>query len=103
MSVVQIAGKASLLGSSNAIWRALGVEPVLQPSMSDSQASAGTFDTCDYTNRAGTRACKLCVPAGIAASPPLVVMLHGCTQFADDFAAGTDMNQLAEKHGFLVV
>jgi len=46
---------------------------------------------------------KLHVPARVDAAPPLLVMLHGCTQSADDFAAGTQMNRLADEHGFVVV
>ena len=60
------------------------------------------FTTASYANAAGSRQYKLYVPANRAAEPALIVMLHGCTQNPDDFAAGTRMNVFAEEHGFLV-
>ena len=70
----------------------------------DSAQRPGSFEALHLSNGAGTRAYKLYVPARRSdAAPALVVMLHGCTQSADDFAAGTQMNRLADEHGFLVV
>ena len=56
-----------------------------------------------YHNAQGTHDYKLYVPSQYQGQAmPLVVMLHGCTQSADDFAAGTQMNALAEEFGVLV-
>ena len=62
----------------------------------------GQFQERQFSNKAGSRPYKLYVPANHRGSSALVVMLHGCTQSPDDFAAGTQMNVVAEEHGFLV-
>jgi poly(hydroxyalkanoate) depolymerase family esterase len=64
-----------------------------------SQFIAGSFATTS-----GGRDYKLFIPAGAGSKPlPLVVMLHGCTQTPDDFAAGTAMNELAQAQGCYVL
>jgi poly(hydroxyalkanoate) depolymerase family esterase len=64
----------------------------------------GKFLERSYSNQAGRRAYKLYVPSGYhdGQAIPLLVMLHGCSQSPDDFAAGTRMNALAEEHTCLV-
>ncbi|QHO79354.1 esterase [Bradyrhizobium sp. CCBAU 051011] len=57
-----------------------------------------------YSNSAGSRAYRLFIPSGYHGQPlPLIVMLHGCTQSPEDFAAGTRMNFVAETQPCFVV
>ena len=66
--------------------------------------SAGDFISGSHTHEGLTRNYKLYVPTQHAdRARPLVVMLHGCTQNPDDFAAGTDMNARAGEQGFFVL
>ena len=70
----------------------------------DIAPAAGRYIALSFSNEAGSRAYKLYIPSrhddGLR---PLIVMLHGCTQSADDFAAGTRMNFAAEAQGCFVV
>lgn len=64
----------------------------------------GEFIGGTHTHASLTRRYKLYIPPGHAGkSLPLVVMLHGCTQDPDDFAAGTGMNECAREQGFFVL
>jgi poly(hydroxyalkanoate) depolymerase family esterase len=73
-------------------------------STADIVPDGGKFIEATYSNPAGTRAYKLYIPSGYHGQAlPLVVMLHGCTQSPDDFAAGTRMNLLAEEQTCFVV
>jgi poly(hydroxyalkanoate) depolymerase family esterase len=75
---------------------ARGTKPPVLP-------AGASFESRDFVNEAGSRSYKLYVPSRYKGEAlPLVVMLHGCSQSPDDFAAGTRMNECAEEHMFFV-
>jgi poly(hydroxyalkanoate) depolymerase family esterase len=66
-------------------------------------AARRRFQAGSFSNEAGTRPYRLYVPSDYDGGKlPLVVMLHGCLQSPEDFAAGTRMNLLAEDKGCLI-
>lgn len=75
-----------------------------RPSRAAPASPAGArFEARAFACAAGARSYKLYVPASAPERPRgLVVMLHGCTQDSDDFAAGSGMNAVAEARGFAV-
>ena len=73
------------------------------PSASDIAPKSTRFIEGTFSNAAGSRTYKLFIPSRYQGKPlPLIVMLHGCTQSPDDFAAGTRMNFLAEEQNCFV-
>ena len=68
-------------------------------------SDGGRFMNASYTHSTGTtHRYKLYIPSCYhGQSLPLIVMLHGCTQNPDDFAAGTGANALAEKNECFIV
>ncbi|RYF71558.1 MAG: PHB depolymerase family esterase, partial [Comamonadaceae bacterium] len=81
------------------------------PRRAQAQAPAGATPERwldgQFTHGGRSLAYKLFVPTASAAEAgvrrPLVVMLHGCTQSAADFAAGTQMNDRAREKGVIVL
>lgn len=63
----------------------------------------GGVSRARHEGRSGALDYRLFVPPLGLEAPPLLVMLHGCTQNADDIAVGTRMDALAREHGFLVL
>jgi poly(hydroxyalkanoate) depolymerase family esterase len=92
-------GASTVPAEKKPVWSSSILQPAALP-----PTSRGQFLTASTTNAAGTRSYKVYVPSGYEGqSLPLIVMLHGCKQNPDDFAAGTGMNALAEQNSCFVV
>lgn len=80
-----------------------------EKSAASAAPAAGRFIEDEFVFSGATYPYRLYVPAvpprddGLPTAMPLVVLLHGCTQNALDFATGTAMNALADAHGCLVL
>jgi poly(3-hydroxybutyrate) depolymerase len=67
--------------------------------------SSGTWQQYTYDGSAGSLVYFVYTPANyqVGTAAAMVVMLHGCAQTPADFAAGTQMDQLADQKQFIVV
>ena len=113
LEATRLTRAGNLLEATAAIQRALGQQqsvPTTKPrerqeTIETPKCHAGEFIAGSYKHQQGTRPYKLYIPTGYETGKalPLVVMLHGCTQNPDDFAAGTQMNTIAEERQCLVL
>ena len=70
------------------------------------ESSSARSDRGTFTSTAGSREYVVARPAGSAGSSanrPMLVVLHGCVQTADDIAQGTRMSDAAARDGFVVL
>ena len=98
----------ALIGQLTTGRRGIGLPTVTSVTSSrkpSGDGPAGQTRRLVHRGAAGTWEYDLFVPSTrpVGTAVPLVVMLHGGSQDAGDFAAGTRMNVLAEQHGFVVV
>jgi poly(hydroxyalkanoate) depolymerase family esterase len=66
---------------------------------------AGTWEHLVDQRLSGRRSYAVYTPRGLrsGSAVPLVVVLHGCRQSAEDAALGTEVNAFADRAGFVVL
>ena len=64
---------------------------------------AGLCEVSRFGTNPGNLRMHIHIPARLAATPPLVVALHGCGQSAAEYAVGAGWSKLADHLGFVVL
>ena len=79
-------------------------EEAFRPAILPGRTAGGTWRRIEYRDGRRARPVAVYTPAriGTATAAPLVIALHGCTQTAATFAAGSLLNRAADRHGFVV-
>ena len=62
-----------------------------------------SFEDKQFSYRLYTPVARVASDSAVRPLLPLIVLLHGCKQNAQDFALGTAMNELAEQQGCMVL
>jgi len=60
-------------------------------------------DLTGFGSNPGALRARTYIPEGLAKGAPLVVVLHGCTQNAARYDAGSGWSELADRHGFALL
>jgi len=81
----------------------LGAVRALQNRAAASPAASRLAEFEDFGSNPGALRALFYVPANARPNPPLVVVLHGCTQNARDYDRGAGWSQLADALGFALL
>jgi poly(hydroxyalkanoate) depolymerase family esterase len=76
---------------------------LLSVPLAPARAAASLEQVTGFGSNPGALTMYRYVPDGLPAGRPVVVALHGCTQNASGYAAGTGWTRLADRWGFSVV
>lgn len=87
---------------SDTIARLTAMAEARQASAASGQA-AHLQDLPQFGTNPGALAAKTYIPADLPEGAPLVVVLHGCTQTAEGYDAGSGWSQLADQDGFALL
>lgn len=76
---------------------------VLSASRCDKPVATGMMEVLQFGSNPGALQCYEYIPEGRLRKVPLVVVLHGCVQDAQEMARLTGWNSLAEQEKFIVL